>query len=187
MKAILTLFIIAQDLTQVWFFRPFPHVLLVSKERVSAVAKGTDTNKRAMPGCCHQPSEGKRWHVQSEQAMDFCTPGSSSGQLLASGHHRRSKIHVDSKGIGGGEKNIAVGLPNAPTPHLGWEDPKPQMAGGQESTLQRQHNMLTLFGGTPLGVCPWLLVEVDKMALQPDPKLPSCGLVSQIELRSSAH
>lgn len=35
MKAILTLFIIAQDLIRVCFFRPFPHVLLVSKESLS--------------------------------------------------------------------------------------------------------------------------------------------------------
>lgn len=91
------------------------------------------------------------------------------------------------KALEGEKKNITVGLPNAPTPHLGWEDPKPQMAGGQESTLQRQHNMLTLFGGTSLGVCPQLLVEVDKMALQPDPELPSHGFVSQTELCSSAH
>lgn len=83
-------------------------------------------------------------------------------------------------------KKIAAGLTNAPT-HLGWEDLEPQTAGGQESTLQRQHNTLALFGGASLGVCPWLLVEVGEMALQPVPELPSCDLVSCKVLWSSAH
>lgn len=83
-------------------------------------------------------------------------------------------------------KKIAAGLTNAPT-HLGWEDLEPQTAGGQESTLQRQHNTLALFGGASLGVCPWLLVEVGEMALQPVPELPSCDLVSCKVLCSSAH
>lgn len=81
------------------------------------------------------------------------------------------------------KKKIPVGLPNALTPHLGWEDLKPQGAGGQESTLQRQHNMLALFGGASLGVCPWLLAEVGEMVLQPDPEL----LVSCEVLYSSVH
>lgn len=67
------------------------------------------------------------------------------------------------------------------------EDLKPQTAGGQERTLQRQHNMLALFGGASLGVCPRLLVEVGEMVLQPDAELPSCGLPSCKALCRSAH
>lgn len=131
-------------------------------------------HKRSMPGCCFLPSEGKRWCVQGEWEVAFCAPCSSSEQLLAAGYCRCSEVHVDSKSIGGTKrkgktrrkkrKKIALGLPNAPKPHLVWEDPKPQTVGGQENILQKQHNMLALFGGTSLGVCPWLLIEVGEMA-----------------------
>lgn len=62
-------------------------------------------------------------------------------------------------------------LPNAPPPHLAWGDLELQMAGGWESTLQRQHEVPALLGGTALPGRPRQLAEVGKMVPQPGPEL----------------
>lgn len=76
MKAIPTLLITAQKLTAERFFRPFP-TSPVSKERVQAVAKGTDTYKWPISGCCLQLKQGKRWCDERECAVAFRTPCNS--------------------------------------------------------------------------------------------------------------